>query len=85
MEEISYDTLSNPQRSQVLRYTVNGWPRYAAGVPENLRPYYAVRGDMSVADGKRTYSNRLYIVIPSALRPDILQHHQGITTSSTNR
>ena len=70
MEEISYDTLSNPQRSQVLRYTVNGWPRYATGVPENLRPYYAVRGDMSVADGRLTYSNRL--VIPSALRPDIL-------------
>ena len=53
MEEISYDTLSNP-RSQVLRYTVNGWPKYATGVPENLRPYYAVGGDMSVADGKLT-------------------------------
>ena len=58
MEEINYDTLSNPQRSQ-----------------KNLRPYCAVRGDMSVADGKLTYRDRL--VIPSALRPDILQHHQG--------
>ena len=70
MEEINYDTLSNPQQSQVLHYTINGWPKYATGVPENPRPYCAVRGDMSLADGKLTYSNRL--VIPSALRPDIL-------------
>lgn len=70
MEEISYDTLSNPQRNQVLCYTVKVWPKYATGVPENLRPYYAVRGDMSVDDGKLTYSNRLGM--PSALRPDIL-------------
>ena len=60
MEEINYDTLSNPQRSQ-----------------KNFHPYCAVRGDMSVADGKLTYRNCL--VIPSALRPDTLQHHQGIT------
>ena len=53
MEDIDFDTLYDPQLvSQVLHYTDNGWPKYATGVPENLRPYRAVRGDMSVADGK---------------------------------
>ena len=78
MEEIDYDTLYDPQLvSQVLHYTVNGWPKYATGVPENLRPCHAVRGDMSVADGKLTYRYRLGI--RSAPRPDTLQQDQGLT------
>ena len=39
-------TSSDPQLSRVFDCTVNGWPKYAKHVPEELRPYHVV------ADGK---------------------------------
>ena len=81
MESIKSATSSDPQLSRVLDHSVNGWPKYAKDVREELRPYHAVRGDLSVADGKIIYRNRL--VIPLALQPEILERihdgHQGIT------
>ena len=63
LDQIKYSTSSDPQLWRVLEYTVNGWPKYAKDVPEQLRPYYAVCGDLSVADDKIIYHNCL--VIPS--------------------
>ena len=81
LEQIKHSTSSDPQLQRVLEYTVNGWPKYAEDVPEQLRPYYAVRADLSVADGKIIYHNRL--VIPSTLQSEILElihdGHQGVT------
>jgi len=55
MERIKHATSSHPQLSHVLNYTVSGWPKYAKDVLEQIRPYHAVRGDLSVADGKIIY------------------------------
>ena len=71
LEQIKHSTSSDPQLRCVLEYTVKGWPKYAKDVPEQLRPYYAVRGDLSVADGKIIYHNRL--VIPATLQSEILE------------
>ena len=54
---------------------------YAKDVPEEIRKYHAVRGELSVVDGKIIYHNRL--VIPSSLRSEVLERihdgHQGMT------
>ena len=46
MERQTVPTSSDPQLSRVFHCTVNGWPKYAKHVPEELRPYHVV------ADGK---------------------------------
>ena len=45
--------------SRVFDHTVNGWPKYAKDVPEELRLYHVVHGDLSVEDDKIIYRNRL--------------------------
>ena len=74
-------TSSDPQMSCVLSCVVNGWPTYASDVPQEIHPHYAVRGDLSVTDGKIIYENRL--VIPPILQSEVLEGihdgHQGIT------
>ena len=81
MESIKSAICNDPQLSHVLDYTVNGWPKNAKDVPEQLRPYHAVCGSLSVVDSKIIYQNRL--VIPLALQPEILERihdgHQGAT------
>ena len=52
MERIKEATFSDPQLSRALNYTANGWLKYASDVPEEICPYHAVRGDLSVTDGK---------------------------------
>ena len=83
LEQIKQATLSDPQLSLVLNYTINGWPKYAKDVPEQIRQYYTVRGDLSVVNGKIIYCNR--IVVPTALRSEVLDRihdgHQGVTKS----
>ncbi|KAL9963006.1 hypothetical protein ACROYT_G032167 [Oculina patagonica] len=83
LEQIKQATLSDPQLSLVLNYTINGWPKYAKDVPEQIRQYYTVRGDLSVVNGKIIYCNR--IVVPSVLRSEVLDRihdgHQGVTKS----
>ena len=81
MERIKQATSSDPQLSCVLNCVVNGWPKNASDVPQEIRPYYAVRGDLSVTDGKIINQNRL--VIPPVLQSEVLERihdgHQGIT------
>ena len=81
IEQIKCATASDPQLRRVLEYTVSGWQKYAKDVPEEIRKYHAVRGELSVVDGKIIYHNRL--VIPSSLRSEVLESihdcHQGMT------
>lgn len=46
MERQTVPTSSDRQLSRVFDCTVNGWPKYAKHVPEELGPYHVV------ADGK---------------------------------
>ena len=81
IEQIKLATASDPQLRRVLDYTVSGWPKYAKDIPEEIRKYHAVRGELSVVDGKIIYHNRL--VIPSSLQSEVLERihdgHQGMT------
>ena len=64
-----------------MDYTFSGWPKYAKDIPEEIRKYHAVRGELSVVDGKIIYHNRL--VIPSSLESEVLERihdgNQGMT------
>ena len=64
-----------------MDYTFSGCPKYAKYIPEEIRKYHAVRGELSVVDGKIIYHNRL--VIPSSLQSEVLERihdgHQGMT------
>lgn len=76
LEQIKQATLSDPQLSMVLEYTINGWPKHEQDVPEQIRKYYAVRGELSVANGKVIYRNR--IAIPPVLQAEVLDRiHEG--------
>ena len=76
MERIKQATSSEFQLSRVLDCTVNGWEKYASDVPEEIRPYFAVCGDLSVTDGKIFYRHRL--VIPPVLQSEVLERiHDG--------
>ena len=81
IEQIKLATASDPQLRPVLDYTVSGWSKYAKDLPEEIRKYHAVRGELSVVDGKIIYHNRL--VIPSSLQLEVLERihdgHQGMT------
>ena len=57
LEQIKQATLSDAQLSLVLNYTINGWPKYAKDVEEQIRQYYRVRGDLLVVNGKIIYCN----------------------------
>ena len=83
IEQIKCATPSDPQLRRVLDYTVSRWPKYAKDVPEEIRQYHAVRGELSILDGKiiKVYHNRL--MIPSPLQSEVLERihdgHQGMT------
>ena len=81
IEQIKLATASDPQLRRVLDYPVSGWLKYAKDIPEEIRKYHAVSGELSVVDGKIIYHNRL--VIPSSLQLEVLERihegHQGMT------
>ena len=58
MERQTVPTSSDPQLSRVFDCTVNGWPKYAKHVPEELRPYHVV------ADGEIYFSTLLIAFSP---------------------
>ena len=74
IEQIKPATASDPQLSRVLDYSVSGWPKYAKDIPEEIRKYHAVRGELSVVSR---------LVIPSSLQLEVLERihdgHQGMT------
>ena len=46
LEQIKHSSSSDPQLRRCLDYTVNGWPKYAKDVPEQIRQCHAVRDDL---------------------------------------
>ena len=70
---------NDPIISKVITYCQSGWP-HRLQIPEDLRPYWTLRGELSLYDNLLLYGNR--IVVPSKLRKETLAKihhgHQGI-------
>ena len=65
--------------SKIITYCQSGWPQKNQ-ISEDLRPYWAIRGELSLYDNLLLYGSR--IVIPPMLHNETLakihQGHQGI-------
>ncbi|MCG8431295.1 MAG: hypothetical protein MJA29_09000, partial [Candidatus Omnitrophica bacterium] len=83
LRTIQQATAEDPILSQVVRHTIDGWPRYASSVPYELRAYHEARNHLSVSDGLLIYDSR--IAIPETLRTEMLNRihdgHMGVTKS----
>ena len=70
---------NDPIVSKVIAYCQSGWP-HRLQISEDLRPYWALRGELSLYDNLLLYGNR--IVVPPKLRKETLAKihygHQGI-------
>ena len=79
--EIRSATNNDPVLQSAIVYALTGWPRFEKDVPESMKSLYAHRASLSVTDGLLLFASR--IVIPSSMRPEILDRihdgHQGIT------
>ena len=65
--------------SKVITYCRSGWP-HKHQISDELRPYWAIRGELSLYNNLLLYGNR--IVVPPKLRSETLakihQGHQGV-------
>lgn len=84
--EISAETEADSDLQAVKKYIEGEWPAYLSSLPDNLKPYYNARNELSIADGFITYSDR--IVIPASLRSQIMnklhESHQGLSKCLDN-
>ena len=69
LREIKDATSRDNDLNVVLELTINGWPDSKKQVPDEAKPYYDVRHDISHQDGILCKGER--VIIPRALRSDI--------------
>ena len=67
--QIKVCTQRDPVLSQILRYTLEGWPR--EGITEEFKTYHAKKLELSVEDGCLLWGAR--VVIPTQLREKVLE------------
>ena len=81
MQEIRDGTKNYKSLRILKRMMLNGWPVIQSQIPEEVRPYWNFRDELSEADGVLLKGERL--IIPSCLQQNILQRihmgHMGIT------
>ena len=81
MQEIRDGTKNDKSLRILKRMILNAWPDSQSQIPEEVRPYWNFRDELSEADGVLLKGERL--IIPSCLQQDILQRihmgHMGIT------
>ena len=80
LSRVKQATREDETFQKVMRYMQDGWPTYASGIPDEIKPYHQVRGHLSADNGLLLYNSR--IAIPASLQNDILtkihQGHQGV-------
>ena len=66
---------------KLINYCENGWPERKSDLPEFMKTYWSIRGEITVNHGLLMKGSR--IIIPSSMQADILSKihgaHQGIT------
>ena len=81
MQEIRDGTKNDKSLRILKRMILNGWPDIQSQIPQEVRPYWNFRDELSEADEVLLKGERL--IIPSCLQQDILQRihmgHMGIT------
>ena len=70
LEELKKETKKDLELNKFLEYIRNGWPENKYILPENVKPYYAFKEELSEYNGL-IYKNEC-VVIPKTLRTLIL-------------
>lgn len=61
---------------KVRKFIIQGWPEKECSIPEEVKPYFTVRSELSVSRGLIIYQSR--VVIPRELQTETLQNiHEG--------
>lgn len=75
-------TDNDPQILQILHSFIrSGWPEYIDNVPESVRAFYDVSGELSELDGLIVRGSRIVIPVNmrEMVRDRIHDGHQGLT------
>ena len=81
LTQLQKETASDPVLQQLKQFILNGWPQQKQQIPPEVKPYFAIRGEISFNEGLLLKGQ--CIIIPASLRPTmkeiIHQGHNGIT------
>lgn len=75
MAELRQHTENDRQLKMVIGFIRNGWPDYVGKLPEVVKDFYQVRGELSEIDGLVIRGNR--IVIPTERKVILARIHDG--------
>uniref|UniRef100_H3BG27 Gypsy retrotransposon integrase-like protein 1 n=1 Tax=Latimeria chalumnae TaxID=7897 RepID=H3BG27_LATCH len=79
--QVKQVTNADAELKMVMCFVQNGWLKYVKNVPNTIKKYFSERSSLIVFKGLLLHGNR--IVIPTLLRPDVMERphdsHQGIT------
>jgi hypothetical protein len=74
------ETCKDPELSVVTRVVMEGWPDQIKNCPNEAKPYFTIRSELTVVDGVLFKDAK--IVVPKTLRNEMLskihESHQGI-------
>ena len=80
LTQLQNETASDPVLQQLKQFTLTGWPQQTQQIPPAVKPYFAIRGEITYNEGLLLKGQR--IIIPTSLRPSmkeiIHQGHNGI-------
>ena len=86
MNEIKQETLKDSVLSKLTKLIQNGWPENRSSVPDEIKPYFCYRHELTIVNGIIMKGTR--IVIPSSLRKEIKKclhtGHLGIERTKSN-
>ena len=73
--DIRKATAKDPILSKVYNFTIRGWPNSSSAVPNNLKPFYKHRLNLSVFNGCLLLGLR--VVIPKKYHSSVLKLLHG--------
>ena len=71
LELLKKETCNNQTLKILRKFTLNGWPADKFAIPADVKPFYPLRSEITVADDLLFKSDCL--IVPSSMRKEIKQ------------
>ena len=76
LSDIQKATVQDPILSQVYSYTCNGWPESCKSLPDNIKPFFNKRFQLTVNNKCLLWG--IHVLVPDKFHSDVLQMlHEG--------
>ena len=76
LEMFKKETINDTILQKLKEFTINGWSDNKSNVPSELRPYYSLRSEITVANGLLFKNDR--IIVPTSMRKEMKERiHEG--------